>query len=58
MMAWQLFRSVAGSLYAVHAALFKVAGNNFKPLDNVIMSKKIEKYLSNLSGLSNHARKI
>ena len=45
-------------MYAVHAALFKVAGNNFQPLDNVIMTKKFEKYLSNLSGLSNHARKI
>ena len=58
MMGWQLFRSVAGSLCAVHAAIFKVAGNNFQPLDNVIMNKKIEKNLSNLSGLFNHARKI
>ena len=57
MMAWQLFRSVAGSLCALHAALFKVRGNNFQPLDNVIMTKKIEKYLSNPSGLFNHARK-
>ena len=39
------------------AALFKVRGNNFQPLDNVIMTKKIEKYLSNPSGLFNHARK-
>ena len=57
MMAWQLFRSLAGSLCAVHKALFKVPGNNFQPLDNVIMTKKNEKHLSNLSGLFNHARK-